>query len=980
MAVSRKSSPQPTRHAFANTLKSFKTASGKEGQFYSLPALARKFPDIKRLPVSIRIVLESVLRNCDGRKVTPEHVEQLARWAPNAERKDEIPFVVSRVVLQDFTGVPLLADLAAMRSVAAKLGKNPKKIEPLVPVDLVVDHSIMIDHYGKKNSLDLNMKLEFQRNRERYEFMKWGMQAFDTFGVVPPGFGIVHQVNLEYLARGVHKRKDNVYYPDTLVGTDSHTTMINGIGVVGWGVGGIEAEAAMLGQPVYFLTPDVVGFEMTGRLREGVTATDLVLTVTELLRKHKVVGKFVEFFGEGTRTLALPDRATIGNMAPEYGATMGFFPVDEKTIDYFQGTGRTKAEIEAFEAYFKAQGLFGVPLAGEVDYSQVVTLDLGSVTPSLAGPKRPQARIELGQVSRQFADLFSLPNAQNGFNRPAELLHTRFHIHRAEEVVADVAPDGKPTPAGAPRSVVEMEANKPALATAHTEARSATLPAKGADPTVGNGDVLIAAITSCTNTSNPSVLLAAGLLAKKAVEAGLKVQPHIKTSLAPGSRIVTEYLSETGLLPYLEKLGFSIAGYGCTTCIGNAGDLTPELNEAITGNDLVCAAVLSGNRNFEARIHPNLKANFLASPPLVVAYAIAGTVLKDLMTEPVGQGKGGKDIYLGDIWPSSDEVHALLKFAMKGKAFRENYAKVAADPGKLWEKIKGVSGTAYTWPASTYIAEPPFFAQFALERGANKEGGTGGEGQKDAQLPSVLGARIMALFGDSITTDHISPAGSIKESSPAGQWLLQHAVQKADFNSYGARRGNHDVMVRGTFANVRIKNLMIPPTADGSREEGGVTVFQNEGALQGEKMFIFDAAMQYMAQGTPTVIFAGEEYGTGSSRDWAAKGTQLLGIKAVVARSFERIHRSNLVGMGVLPLQFKAGDSWETLGLVGNEVIDVVPDAALTPQSDARLVIRRADGSLREVVVTLRIDTPIEVDYYRAGGILPFVLRQLLGT
>ncbi|MCZ8218606.1 MAG: aconitate hydratase [Acidovorax sp.] len=980
MATSRKSSPQPARHAFANTLKSFKTASGKEGQFYSLPALARKFPEIKRLPVSIRIVLESVLRNCDGRKVTPEHVEQLARWAPNAERKDEIPFVVSRVVLQDFTGVPLLADLAAMRSVAAKLGKNPKKIEPLVPVDLVVDHSIMIDHYGKKNSLDLNMKLEFQRNRERYEFMKWGMQAFDTFGVVPPGFGIVHQVNLEYLARGVHKRKDNVYYPDTLVGTDSHTTMINGIGVVGWGVGGIEAEAAMLGQPVYFLTPDVVGFEMTGRLREGVTATDLVLTVTELLRKHKVVGKFVEFFGEGTRTLALPDRATIGNMAPEYGATMGFFPVDEKTIDYFQGTGRTKAEIEAFEAYFKAQGLFGVPLAGEVDYSQVVTLDLGSVTPSLAGPKRPQDRIELGQVSRQFADLFSLPNAQNGFNRPAELLHTRFHIHRAAEVVADVAPDGKPTPAGAPRSVVEMEANKPALATAHAEARSATLPAKGADPTVGNGDVLIAAITSCTNTSNPSVLLAAGLLAKKAVEAGLKVQPHIKTSLAPGSRIVTEYLSETGLLPYLEKLGFSIAGYGCTTCIGNAGDLTPELNEAITRNDLVCAAVLSGNRNFEARIHPNLKANFLASPPLVVAYAIAGTVLKDLMTEPVGQGKGGKNIYLGDIWPSSDEVHALLKFAMKGKAFRENYAKVAADPGKLWEKIKGVSGTAYTWPASTYIAEPPFFAQFALETGAEKASGTGGEGQKDAQLPSVLGARVMALFGDSITTDHISPAGSIKESSPAGQWLLQHGVQKADFNSYGARRGNHDVMVRGTFANVRIKNLMIPPQADGSREEGGVTVFQNEGALQGEKMFIFDAAMQYMAQGTPTVIFAGEEYGTGSSRDWAAKGTQLLGIKAVVARSFERIHRSNLVGMGVLPLQFKAGDSWETLGLVGNEVIDVVPDAALTPQSDARLVIRRADGSLREVVVTLRIDTPIEVDYYRAGGILPFVLRQLLGT
>ncbi|MDP3227762.1 MAG: aconitate hydratase [Acidovorax sp.] len=976
-----KSLTQPARHAFANTLKNFTTASGKVGQFYSLPALAKQFPQIKRLPVSIRIVLESVLRNCDGRKVTAEHVKELAHWQPVAERKDEIPFVVSRVVLQDFTGVPLLADLAAMRSVAVKLGKNPKKIEPLVPVDLVVDHSIMIDHYGKKNSLDLNMKLEFQRNRERYEFMKWGMQAFDTFKVVPPGFGIVHQVNLEYLARGVHKRKDNVYYPDTLVGTDSHTTMINGIGVVGWGVGGIEAEAAMLGQPVYFLTPDVVGFEMTGQLREGVTATDLVLTVTELLRQHKVVGKFVEFFGEGTRTLALPDRATIGNMAPEYGATMGFFPVDEKTIDYFQGTGRTKAEIEAFEAYFKAQGLFGVPLAGEVDYSQVVKLDLGSVTPSLAGPKRPQDRIELGKVSSQFADLFSKPNAQNGFNRPAELLHTRHHVRSGDTLPLLTPPEEKPAPSGAPRFVVEMEQNKPTMAAAHAEIPAQQASRTG-DVTVGNGDVLIAAITSCTNTSNPSVLLAAGLLAKKAVEAGLKVKPHIKTSLAPGSRIVTEYLTETGLLPYLEKLGFALAGYGCTTCIGNAGDLTPELNEAITSNDLVCAAVLSGNRNFEARIHPNLKANFLASPPLVVAYAIAGTVLKDLMTEPVGKGKGkdGKlrDIYLGDIWPTSEEVHALLKFAMNGKAFRENYAKVATDPGKLWEKIKGVSGTAYTWPASTYIAEPPFFAQFALEKGAAGASPSSATGQNDAKLPSVCGARIMALFGDSITTDHISPAGSIKETSPAGQWLLQHGVMKADFNSYGARRGNHDVMMRGTFANVRIKNLMLPATADGSREEGGVTVFQNEGALQGEKMFIFDAAMQYMSQDTPTVIFAGEEYGTGSSRDWAAKGTQLLGIKAVVARSFERIHRSNLVGMGVLPLQFKGADSWETLGLVGNEVIDVVPDAALTPQSDAQLVIHRADGSRKEVTVTLRIDTPIEVDYYQAGGILPFVLRQLL--
>ncbi|WP_119965621.1 aconitate hydratase [Simplicispira lacusdiani] len=972
-----KPSPRPARHAFAATLKRFTMASGKTGQFYSLPALARTYPTIRRLPVSIRIVLESVLRNCDGRKVTAEHVRQLAQWQPGAERKDEIPFVVSRVVLQDFTGVPLLADLAAMRSAAARLGKDPKKIEPLVPVDLVVDHSIMVDHYGSKKALDLNMKLEFQRNRERYEFMKWGMQAFDTFGVVPPGFGIVHQVNLEYLARGVHKRKDGLYYPDTLVGTDSHTTMINGIGVVGWGVGGIEAEAAMLGQPVYFLTPDVVGLELTGRLREGVTATDLVLTVTELLRRHKVVGKFVEFFGEGTRTLALPDRATIANMAPEYGATMGFFPVDEKTIDYFKGTGRTKGEIEAFEAYFKAQGLFGVPLAGELDYSQQLRLDLGQVTPSLAGPKRPQDRIELGLVKERFTALFSQPVAENGFNQRPERLAERYRVGCGEGGPAGEAPAPRP---GAARDVVEMVGNRPALAAVQAAPVAVcALPADGDKvPTVGHGDVLIAAITSCTNTSNPSVLLAAGLLAKKAVEAGLRVAPHIKTSLAPGSRIVTEYLTATGLLPYLEKLGFALAGYGCTTCIGNAGDLTPELNEAIAKNDLVCAAVLSGNRNFEARIHPNLKANFLASPPLVVAYALAGTVLRDLMTEPVGRGKGGRDVYLGDIWPRSEEIHALLRHAMKGKAFRDNYAKVRSDPGRLWGKIKGVAGTAYNWPASTYIAEPPFFADFAIENEARGARSMGFEAENGSD--SVRGARIMALFGDSITTDHISPAGSIKDSSPAGQWLLRHGVMKPDFNSYGARRGHHDVMVRGTFANVRIKNLMLPPAADGAREEGGVTLFQASGPLQGEKMFIFDAAMRYMEQGVPTVIFAGEEYGTGSSRDWAAKGTRLLGIRAVVARSFERIHRSNLVGMGVLPLQFKGQDSWQSLGLTGSEAIDVLPDERLTPQSDARLVVHRADGTRQEVVVTLRIDTPIEADYYRAGGILPFVLRQLLAS
>ncbi|WP_293604707.1 aconitate hydratase [Polaromonas sp. UBA4122] len=988
-------SPTPARsakHAFASTLKNFKTASGKSGKFYSLPALARQFPKVARLPVSLRIVLESVLRNCDGKKVTAGHVEQLANWLPNAARTEEIPFIVSRVVLQDFTGVPLLADLAAMRSVAVRLGKNPKSIEPLVPVDLVVDHSVMVDYYGKKNSLDLNMKLEFQRNRERYEFMKWGMQAFDTFRVVPPGFGIVHQINLEYLARGVHQRKggaEGIYYPDTLVGTDSHTTMINGIGVVGWGVGGIEAEAAMLGQPVYLLTPDVVGVELSGRLREGVTATDLVLRVTETLRREKVVGKFVEFFGEGTRTLALPDRATIGNMAPEYGATMGFFPVDEKTIAYFKGTGRTKAEIEAFEAYFRAQGLFGVAKAGDIDYSQVVRLDLGDVTPSLAGPKRPQDRIELGQVASQFASLFSKPNAESGFNQPAAMLNTRHLVRRTDAGRLDTLPAAPPTPVGAARSVVEMESNRPTLAMAHERttdtanvAVAASKDSKAAQGvTVGNGDVLIAAITSCTNTSNPSVLLAAGLLAKKAVEAGLKVQPHIKTSLAPGSRIVTEYLTETGLLPYLEKLGFALAGYGCTTCIGNSGDLTPEINEAINKSDLVCAAVLSGNRNFEARIHPNIKANFLASPPLVVAYALSGTVMRDLMSEPVGKGKGGKSVYLGDIWPTSEEIEKLMKYAMNGKAFRANYAKVKTEPGKLWEKIRGVSGTTYTWPASTYIAEPPFFKDFAIEMEADHADGTGATGKNNAI--SVKGARIMALFGDSITTDHISPAGSIEASSPAGLWLQAHGVQKADFNSYGARRGNHDVMMRGTFANVRIKNLMIPAGADGSREEGGVTLYHpshrtTDSVIQ--KMPIYDAAMTYMAEGTPTVIFAGEEYGTGSSRDWAAKGTQLLGIKAVVARSFERIHRSNLVGMGVLPLQFKPGESWHTLKLIGSEIIDVIPHPELKPQSEAKLVITRADGSRQEVVVTLRVDTPIEVDYYRHGGILPYVLRQLLAA
>ncbi|MDO9278126.1 MAG: aconitate hydratase [Polaromonas sp.] len=966
--------PAPSSE-FTSTLQTFKTSSGTTGRFCSLPELTRQFPGIKRLPVSIRIVLESVLRHCDNDKITATHVAQLAHWKPQAARTEEIPFVVARVLLQDFTGVPLLADLAAMRSTAVKLGKDPKRIEPMVPVDLVVDHSVMVDHYGGKDSIDLNMKLEFKRNRERYEFLKWGMQAFDTFGVVPPGFGNVHQINLEYLARGVHRSgtdADAVYYPDSLVGTDSHTTMINGLGVVGWGVGGIEAEAAMLGQPVYMLTPDVVGFEITGRLREGVTTTDLVLRVTEALRREKVVGKFVEFFGEGTRTLSAPDRATLANMAPEYGATMGFFPVDEKTMDYFRGTGRTAAEIETFEAYFRAQELFGVPLAGEIDYSQVVTLNLDDVTPSLAGPKRPQDRIELGNVKQQFSSLFSQPVTDNGFNQEAARLETRVQLQRSDAGPLDAAPVSPPVPAGGPRFVAEMEANRPTLETAKSLAP--TTAAQRNDFTIGNGDVLIAAITSCTNTSNPSVLLAAGLLAKKAVEAGLTVQPHIKTSLAPGSRIVTDYLTQTGLMPYLEQLGFALAGYGCTTCIGNSGDLTSEINEAISDSELICAAVLSGNRNFEARIHPSIKANFLASPPLVVAYAIAGTVLRDLVTEPVGQGTGGKDVYLRDIWPSSEEIHALMKFAMNGEAYRSNYAKIKADPGELWEQVQGVTGKAYSWPDSTYIAEPPFFERFAMDPNA---------GRADPQIPapvSVKGARIMALFGDSITTDHISPAGAIEEKSPAGQWLLAHGVRKADFNSYGSRRGNHEVMMRGTFANVRIKNLMIPQGKDGSREEGGVTLFQQPGSEQGQKMALYDAAMKYIAAGASTVIFAGEEYGTGSSRDWAAKGTQLLGVGAVIAGSFERIHRSNLVGMGVLPLQFCPGDSWQTLGLTGNEVIDVLPDPDLKPQSRAKLVITRADGSQQKLELILRIDTPIEVDYYRHGGILPFVLRQLLAA
>jgi len=892
-------------HNLFNSRRSFKLASGKSGTLYSLPALEEaKLGNISRLPVSIRIVLESVLRNCDGKKVTEQHVHQLASWKPNAPRTAEIPFVVARIVLQDFTGVPLLADLAAMRDAAARQGKDPKIIEPLVPVDLVVDHSVQVDYYNRPDALKLNMELEFERNKERYRFMKWGMQAFDTFKVVPPGIGIVHQVNLEYLARGV-QHKESIYYPDTLVGTDSHTTMINGIGVVGWGVGGIEAEAGMLGQPVYFLTPDVVGVHLTGKLREGVTATDLVLTVTELLRKHKVVGKFVEFFGAGTAALTLPDRATIANMAPEYGATMGFFPVDVITVAFMRSTGRTAEEVDAFESYFKAQGLFGIPQAGEIDYSSVVELDLSSIEPSLAGPKRPQDRVPLSKMKETFEALFSKPVAENGFNQPADKLNERY-------------PTGKD------------------------------------DLKIGHGDVLIAAITSCTNTSNPGVLLAAGLLAKKAVAKGLTVAPHIKTSLAPGSRVVTEYLSSAGLLEPLAQLGFSLAAYGCTTCIGNAGPLREDIDKTITGNNLVCAAVLSGNRNFEARIHPNIKANYLASPPLVVAFAIAGRVNIDLGREPLGTGKDGKAIYLKDIWPNSHEVQVMMKFATNPAVYQRLYGDFTGDL-PLWNAIPAPTGNLYQWDDSTYIARPPFFDASAPKRG------------------DIHGARALALLGDSVTTDHISPAGSFKAATPAGKYLQEHKVEAKDFNSYGARRGNHEVMMRGTFANVRIKNLMLPPNPDGSRVEGGYTLYK------GEQMAIYDAAMKYIADGTPTVIFAGEEYGTGSSRDWAAKGTQLLGVKAVIAKSYERIHRSNLVGMGVLPLQFKGSESLAMLSLTGDEVFEISGlGGIIKPRQDVTLTIIRKDGSKQKATLLLRIDTPIEIDYYRAGGILPYVLKELL--
>ena len=942
-------------HNLFNSLQSFDAGGGKQGKFYSLPALEKAgVGPISKLPVSIRIVLESVLRNCDGKKVTEENVRALANWKPTETRTAEIPFVVARIVLQDFTGVPLLVDLAAMRSAAARLGKNPKIIEPLVPVDLVVDHSVQVDFFGTGDALQRNLEIEFERNRERYQFLKWGMQAFDTFKVVPPGIGIVHQVNLEYLAKGVLSSSDGVYYPDTLVGTDSHTTMINGLGIVGWGVGGIEAEAGMLGQPVYFLTPDVVGVHMTGSLKEGVTATDLALTVTQLLRKAKVVGKFVEFFGPGAAALPVVDRATIANMAPEYGATMGFFPIDGECLTYLRATGRSEEHCRMYENYYRAQNLFGIPKKGEIQYSQELELDLATVVPSVAGPKRPQDKIELPKLKQEFNSTFSKPVTENGFGKSANALNETYSVEcgngddsggGSDEPVSEKLAAARNTN---PTTEMEMATNRPTPDLVH-ELHSQMC---GGD--IRHGSVLIAAITSCTNTSNPSVMLGAGLLAKKAVERGLQVNPLVKTSLAPGSRVVSDYLNKAGLQKYLDALGFNLVGYGCTTCIGNSGPLSAPIDEAISKNDVVAAAVLSGNRNFEARIHQNIKANFLMSPPLVVAFALAGRVNIDMSHEPIGKGKNGEDVYLRDIWPTMQEIRDQMRSALQPEVFRKLYRDFAEQNPK-WNEIPSSKGNVYEWDGkSTYIQEPPFFENFSMQAG---------------QIREIKGARPLAIFGDSVTTDHISPAGSIKKSSPAGKYLIENGVSPGDFNSYGSRRGNDRVMTRGTFANVRIKNLMTPGI------EGGVTKYQPGG----EDMSIYDASIKYQAAKVPLVVLAGHEYGTGSSRDWAAKGTNLLGVKAVVAASFERIHRSNLVGMGVLPLQFKEGVNAQSLKLDGTETFDVLGlDAHLKPQQEMTLRITRASGQSENVPVICRIDTPIEIDYYQHGGILPYVLRQLV--
>ena len=860
-----------------------------------------------------------------------------------------------------------MVDLAAMRSAVKRLGHDPKIIEPLVPVELVVDHSVQVDFFGSVRALELNLDMEFKRNRERYQFLKWGQQAFKTFQLIPPGIGIVHQVNLEYLAKGVLSShlsalNSQLFFPDTLVGTDSHTTMINGLGVVGWGVGGIEAEAGMLGQPVYFLTPEVVGVHMSGQLREGVTATDLVLHITQLLRAQKVVGKFVEFYGEGAASLPVPDRATIGNMSPEYGATMGYFPIDQESVDYLRATGRTEEQCLAFENYFRAQKMFGMPLKGEIDYSVGIDLDLADVQPSVAGPKRPQDRINLPDLEKTFRELLEKPVRDGGYGkqnvdlRQKHLVELNGSAPRNGEMASSDKKEDQGINPGDELNKIEMTSNRPTPDPGNEiEAESSDVFTQGRTH-VGHGSVLIAAITSCTNTSNPSVMIAAGLLAKKAVERGLRVDPGVKTSLAPGSRVVSDYLHKTGLQKYLDQLGFNLVGYGCTTCIGNSGPLHPNIEKAIHKYDLVAASVLSGNRNFEARVHQHIKANFLMSPPLVVAFALAGRVHINLTREPLGKDRNGKKIFLRDLWPSLSEIREAMQMALAPETYRKLYRDFA-DQNPKWNDIPSSTGDIYQWDEkSDYIHEPPFFEKFSMEPG---------------HIEEIRGARALGIFGDTVTTDHISPAGAIKESSPAGKYLMSRGIQPRDFNSYGSRRGNDLVMTRGTFANVRIKNLMVPGT------EGGVTKYFANG--EGEEMSIFDAAMKYAETNTPLVILAGHEYGTGSSRDWAAKGTRLLGVKAVVAASFERIHRSNLVGMGTLPLQFSDGTTAQSLGLDGSEVFSIVGlSETIKPGQTVTLEIESKDRQKRSVPVKVRIDTPIEIDYYRHGGILPFVLRQLL--
>ena len=878
--------------------------SGGTATIYRLDSLEKSgHGAVSRLPFSIKVLLEALLRNCDGTLVTKEDVASLAQWNAKSPAPREVPFKPARVILQDFTGVPAVVDLAAMRAAMKRLGGDATKINPLVPVDLVIDHSVQVDFFGNAGALEHNAEIEFQRNRERYEFLRWGQRAFQNFRVVPPATGIVHQVNLEFLAKVVLPQKTNgetVLLPDTLVGTDSHTTMINGLGVLGWGVGGIEAEAAMLGQPYYFLTPKVVGFRIRGKLKEGVTATDLVLMVTQILRKKGVVDQFVEFFGDGLSEMTLADRATVANMSPEYGATMGFFPIDAETLRYLRQTGRTDEEVDRVERYAKEQGIFRTDETPDPDFTDVVELDLATVEPSLAGPKRPQDRVLLSQMKPTFERALAAPVKERGFGLSAE-----------------------------------------------DAGRTAAVKSNGSSATIGHGAVVIAAITSCTNTSNPSVMLAAGLVAKKALEKGLQVPPYVKTSLAPGSKVVTDYLQAAGLLEPLAGLHFDLVGYGCTTCIGNSGPLPVEVANAVTEGKLVAAAVLSGNRNFEGRVHPLVRANYLASPPLVVAYALAGTVDIDLATEPLGNDRQGKPVYLREIWPSQAEVSDALAKSVRPEMFRKSYGNTW-DGNETWNAIPVAGGALFEWKdASTYIQEPPFFIGLKREPGA---------------IGEIHGARVLAMLGDSVTTDHISPAGDIPLDGPAGRFLVEHSVTKKDFNSFGSRRGNDRVMVRGTFANIRLKNLLVPGT------EGGITLHFPDG----ERLSIYDAAMRYREEGVPLVILAGKEYGSGSSRDWAAKGTLLLGVRAVLAETYERIHRSNLVGMGVLPLQFREGENASTLGLTGQEVFDVAGlSDSIRPRAEVTVTATAPDGSKKTFQAIARLDSAVEVNYYRNGGILP---------